>query len=108
MKKKPAINKSETYWIIDTETAGSQELSRCAHGPFASYEDAAWYLMKDAADLLETTDEDVRRLEPEHWAAPMHICKLVEAVQQVPEVNIKIRLKKVDSKARYQGVALPA
>jgi hypothetical protein len=38
----------------------------------------------------------------------MHICKLVAAVQQVPEININVHLKKVAPEARYERAALPA
>ena len=108
MTKKPSINKSETYWIIDTETAGEHESSRSAYGPFESHEAAAAFLVMDAGTLLENTDEDVRRIDAETWAAPMHICKLVAAVQQVPEIHINVHLKKVAPEARYQRVALSA
>jgi hypothetical protein len=54
MKKKPAINKSETYWIIDTEASGEHESSRSAYGPFESHEAAAAFLVMDAGTLLKT------------------------------------------------------
>jgi hypothetical protein len=100
--------KTETYWVIDTESAGEHESSRDAYGPFESHEAAAAFLVMDAGTLLENTDEDVRRIDADNWAAPMHICKLVAAVQQVPEVSINVHLKKVAPEARYQKAALPA
>jgi hypothetical protein len=75
---------------------------------FESHEAAAAFLVMDAGTLLENTDEDVRRIDAETWAAPMHICKLVAAVQQVPESHINVHLKKVAPEARYQRVALSA
>lgn len=100
--------KTETYWIIDTETAGEHQSSRSAHGPFESHEAAAAFLVRDAGDLLETTDQDLRHIDADNWAAPMHICKLVAAVQQVPEININVHLKKVAPEARYQRAAQAA
>jgi hypothetical protein len=99
--------KAETYWVVDTE-AGDRDSSRDAYGPFESHEAAAAFLVMDAGALLENTDEDVRRIDADNWAAPMHICKLVAAVQQVPEVSINVHLKKVAPEARYQKAALPA
>jgi hypothetical protein len=99
--------KAETYWIVDTE-AGDRDSSRDAYGPFESHEAAAAFLVMDAGTLLENTDEDVRRIDADNWAAPMHICKLVAAVQQVPEININVHLKKVAPEARYERAALPA
>ena len=100
--------KTETYWVIDTEASGGHESSRSAYGPFESHESAAAFLVMDAGTLLENTDVDVRRIDAETWAAPMHICKLFAAVQQVPEVSINVHLKKVAPEARYQKAALPA
>jgi hypothetical protein len=97
--------KTETYWVIDTEAAGDHESSRSAYGPFESHESAAAFLVMDAGTLLENTDVDVRRIDAETWAAPMHICKLFAAVQQVPEVSINVHLKKVAPEARYQKAA---
>jgi hypothetical protein len=100
--------KTETYWVIDTEAIAEHEKSRCAYGPFESHEAAAAFLVSDAGDLLETTDQDLRHIDAETWAAPMHICKLVAAVQQVPEVSINVHLKKVAPEARYERAAMSA
>ena len=96
---------NETWWIIDTEAPGEHSNSRTALGPFASHEAAAAFLVRDAAALLGTCDQDLREIDAQTWAAPMHICKLVAAVQQVPEISINATLKKVAPNERYKKAA---
>jgi|694.fasta_scaffold32235_6 hypothetical protein len=97
--------KTETYWVIDTEAPGEHEGSRSAYGPFKSHAAAAAFLVRDAGTLLRASDEDLRHIDAETWAAPMHICKVVAAVQQVPQIRIDVHLKKVAPEARYQKAA---
>jgi len=97
--------KTETWWIIDTEAPGEHSNSRTALGPFDSHEDAAAFLVQDAAALLQSCEQDLREIDAQTWAAPMHICKLVAAVQQVPEISINATLKKVAPNERYKKAA---
>ena len=92
----PAPACSRDFWIIDTESEGIDRGSFTARGPFPSVKAAEDWLREDAKETFLDADKSCRDMGlAESWAAPVHIVERVKTVEQVPEVEVRVKLKTI-------------
>lgn len=83
------------YWIIDLERCGMAEGTKTAIGPFKTLADAEKWLKTSAAESFESWNE-YENLGPQlDWAAPVLIVEEKKKLQQVPVLNLKVKLEAV-------------
>jgi hypothetical protein len=90
MKTKPKAQ----YYVIDTDGVNFTPAMKPA-GPFDSIEGAEAWLIEDAHEVLENSDELVKRADCATWSAPSLILKVVKTVRQVPSYELNVRLEKI-------------
>jgi hypothetical protein len=91
--------KSRDFWIIDTESEGIEGGTFMARGPFKNVKTAEDWLRKDAVETFLDADQSCRDIGlNKSWAAPMHIVRRIKTVQQIPKVEVSVKIKTITFK----------
>jgi len=83
------------YYVIQQNKSDSHVNGADVAGPFKTIESAKKFLIYQCVRLCENQGDGSEFQEPEKWALPSRIVKLVETVRQEPVLNISAKLVKV-------------
>ena len=84
-----------SYYVIQQNKNDSHVNGADVLGPFKTIEAARQCLISQCIYLCENQGDGSEFQEPEKWALPSRIVKVVETVRQEPVLNVSAKLVKV-------------
>jgi len=88
------------------DTPGEHRDSKSAVGPFPSHAAATKHVHDDAVDTFMGMDGDLRSMAVKDWGETMAIVEERRRIQPVPNVTVKMSLRRVPENANNPSAPL--